>query len=99
MLALEVSPARGQGQWTELICSYDWDCDKAQRVMMCESKGEAQAFSSWNFGLYQINRVHQRRVAGGNLELLFDPATNVRVAHEIWSEQGWGPWVYCGRGA
>ena len=99
VLALEVSSARGQGQWTELICSYpDWDCDKAQRVMMCESRGDPLAYSAGNAGLFQISYIHSRRV-GGDLASLYDPVVNVRTAHSIWSEQGWGPWSYCGRGA
>ena len=91
MLALEVSPARGQGQWTELICSYDWDCDKAQRVMMCESRGDPLAYSQGNHGLYQLATVQGYRV-GGDLASLYDPVVNVRTAHSIWSEQGWQPW-------
>jgi soluble lytic murein transglycosylase-like protein len=43
-------------------------------------------------GLFQINSVHASRVRG-NLDSLYDPETNVRVAYAIWSEQGWSPWV------
>lgn len=42
-------------------------------------------------GLFQINSIHIARV-DGNLAALFDPATNVRVAYAIYSEQGWCPW-------
>lgn len=59
--------------------------------MHCESRGEPLADNSGNRGLFQINVIHYRRV-GGQVSLLWDPEVNVRVAHEIWVEQGWRPW-------
>ena len=77
-----------------LVCGapYAWDCDEALAVMMCESSGHADAFNAGNYGLFQINAVHAARV-GGDLQSLFDPAVNVRVAYEIWSDQSWIPWA------
>lgn len=44
-------------------------------------------------GLMQINaRYHAWRV-GGNVRALYDPATNIRVAAQIYRESGWRPWV------
>lgn len=40
----------------------------------------------------QVNSVHADRV-GGNLAALLDPVTNIKVAYEIYSEQGWCPWT------
>jgi hypothetical protein len=57
-----------------------------------ESTGNPNAFNAGNYGLFQINAVHAAKV-GGPLEWLFDPAVNVRVAYQIWSDQGWGPWA------
>jgi hypothetical protein len=45
-----------------------------------------------DYGLFQINSVHAAKV-GGNLEKLKDPETNVKVAFQIWQEQGWRPWT------
>jgi hypothetical protein len=47
---------------------------------------------SFDTGIFQINSVHADRV-DGDLSKLKDADTNVRVAFEIWSEQGWKPWV------
>lgn len=77
--------------YEELICSYDWDCSKAMRVMFCESRGDPNAYSAGNIGLFQINAIHRGRVGGEEREL-YDPTTNVRVAWEIYREQGWQPW-------
>jgi len=75
-----------------LICSYDWPCQEALTVMDCESKGDPRAYNDGNHGLFQVSAVHGWRV-DWNLEALFDPAVNTRVAHDIWKEQGWGPWA------
>lgn len=80
-----------QHPYRELICSYDWPCEKAMRVMMCESTGDARAYNQSNYGLFQINAIHRARV-GGDLQSLYIPDVNVAIAHAIWSEQGWNPW-------
>lgn len=95
LIAVGGSPAQAsqQSDWAELICqeAYTWPCDEAMRVMWCESSSNPRAYSTGNRGLFQINEIHSRRV-GGNLELLWDPEVNVRVAHDIWVDQGWRPW-------
>lgn len=87
---------QGQSQsLEELICGYqDWDCAKAQRVMQCESTGNPGAYAAGNIGLFQVNQIHAWRA--GSVSALYEPSVNVRVAHELWSEQGWRPWAYCG---
>lgn len=60
-------------------------------VMWCESKGDPRAYNANNYGLMQINSIHQRRV-NGDLQSLYDPEVNIRVAFQIWTEQGWAPW-------
>ncbi len=63
--------------------------------MFCESTGNANAYDGYNVGLFQIaERYHTRRLRAG--ESLRDPVVNVRIAYEIWLEQGWRPWPYCG---
>ncbi len=80
----------------EMICQYDDWCPAAIRVAECESSLNPLATDGFNDGLFQIaHRYHTRRLAPG--ESLFDPAVNVRVAHEIWLEQGSSPWPSCGR--
>lgn len=47
---------------------------------------------STDYGLMQINSIHADMV-GGNLELLRDPATNIKIAYSL-SKHGtdWTPW-------
>lgn len=61
-----------------------------------ESDGIATA-SNWkdshagcdgSFGIMQIGCLH-----GVSREELYDPATNVRVAYELWKDQGFYPWT------
>ena len=76
-----------------------WPGDKqtALRVMYAESGGRAGAVGyntngTTDTGCFQINSIHIKRVSG-NLNLLNNPEINVGVAAQIWSEQGWCPWV------
>lgn len=78
----------------EIICAVDWPCGQAQRVAFCESTNNPRAInSSGHRGLFQISTLHSHYV-GGNLEALFDPQTNVRVAHAIYVSSGrtWRAW-------
>lgn len=83
-------------RWRPLVCSYSWPCGQAMAVMRCESTGDEHAYAAGNWGLYQINAVHAGRV-GGDPHAFWNPETNVRIAHQLWRESGWAPWVYCGR--
>lgn len=86
----------GVEQWRELVAAYDWPVDTALAVMKAESGGNPSASSPTNdHGLMQINwRWQKDRVSnmGGNLDSLYDPAFNVKVAYAIYSEQGFCPW-------
>ena len=89
----------GVEQWRPLVAKYfpADQVDNALAVMGAESSGLADATcnntnGSIDRGLFQINSVHSGRVAG-NLDSLYDPETNVRIAGEIFSGQGWHPWV------
>lgn len=61
-------------------------------MIWCESRGDPWAYYQGNYGLMQINAAHVWRV-GWNLENLYDPAVNLRVAWEIYQESGWTPWA------
>jgi soluble lytic murein transglycosylase-like protein len=81
------------GRWRALVARYPWPVGEALSVLRCESGGDATAYRSGNYGLFQINAIHAWRVAG-NLRALFDPETNVRVAFDIWRDNaGWRPWA------
>lgn len=49
-------------------------------------------------GVFQIHGVHAGRVEG-SLDRLFRAEVNVRVAHELWLDQGWEPWTCKPRGS
>ena len=91
-----------------LICEYDWPCAEALAVVYgptppnrdapigCpngESGGDPWAVGGTSRGLFQVNGAAHAGRVGGDLDALFDPATNVRVAYAIWRDNaGWGPW-------
>lgn len=84
----------------QIICSKPWQCSKALAVAQCESELNPRAYNARNgyYGLFQIDfSIHANRV-NGNSQTLFDPATNTRVAYEIYRDQGgWNAWPVCGR--
>lgn len=84
----------GKEHYASLVAKYfpAKELPTAYRIITCESNWNPRAFNGVDRGIFQINKVHSGRV-GGNLDSLFDPETNVRVAHAIWSEQYWNPWT------
>lgn len=68
-------------------------------VCLAESGGNPAA---WNQrgedsrGLFQINAAAHPQWAALDL---FDPATNARVAYQLWQAQGWSPWTTYTSGA
>jgi hypothetical protein len=49
-----------------------------------------------NAGVFQINKVHRKRVAALGYtwdQVRTDPMVNALVAADIWREQGWRPWT------
>ncbi len=74
--------------WTDLVCSYSWDCDWALAVIQCESAGNANAYNPAGYvGLFQIWEGH-----GSNLG---DPATNVAAAYSLYLSGGRARWPNC----
>jgi len=81
-------PAVATGDWQDLVCSYDWDCQWAMAVIMCESGGNANAYNPAGYvGLFQIWEGF-----GANLR---DPATNVAAAYSLYQSGGRGHWPNC----
>ena len=74
-----------------LVASYGWPVEQAMRIMSLESGCRPNARSATaDSGLFQINDVHLARARG---QSMYSPEVNVRVAHDIWAEQGWCPWT------
>lgn len=76
-----------------LINQYDWNKEVAYQVMMAESHCNPNAANLndvhgscvGSFGLFQINCGHGQ---------LYDPATNVAVAYNMYKQSGWQPWGF-----
>ncbi len=77
---------------TDLICMYSWPCGEALSIAYCESRFTADAYNAGNYGLFQVWDGWAMKY-GLSPSQLFDPETNVWVAHEIWLAQGWKPWA------
>lgn len=84
----------------------DWDVRMAYAICMAEAKKTPEqpyGIARWNnaglnkdgsvdYGLMQINSVHADMV-GGNLESLYDPATNIKIAYSLsYGGKDWTAW-------
>lgn len=72
--------------------------DQAMRVAQCESNLDPNAVSSGggNWGLFQINTVHQAEfeaVTGHPWSDVLDPYVNTYYAVYLYQQSGWGPWA------
>lgn len=68
----------------------------ATAICMAESGCRSDAIGynsdgSVDRGVFQINSVHYKRV--NSLDQLLDAETNIKVAAQIYHEQGFKPWV------
>lgn len=83
-----------------LVSQYSWNVNIALAVMQAESGCNPTASSpTCDHGLMQVNCVH-RAAVGGDLSLLNDPATNIRVAYGVYAgAAGWSPWTTFTSGA
>lgn len=92
------APAPAAGSVEDAIATYFGDVyDQAVGVARCESGLDPNAVSRGgaNWGLFQINTVHQQRVAdmGYSWDQILDPYVNAAVARSIYDDAGgWGPW-------
>jgi len=88
-------------EFATLICSYPWPCEEALAVVYgtsnCpngESSGKAWVLNNGCYGLFQIRCVSHRDRFIGECEVLYDPQVNVRVAYDIYIDNGgWSPWT------
>lgn len=81
--------------------TYSWDVEVMLAIvegptLTCptgESGGDPSAISpdGQNWGLGQVNLIHLWRV-DGDAQALLDPATNIRVMHDIYLSQGYQAW-------
>lgn len=75
------------------ICEVFGDqCENALIIAKYESTFNPGAYYNGNYGLFQINCPSHSWRVGGNCNALFDLETNLRVAKDIYNQQGWGPW-------
>lgn len=82
-----------------LLKQYAWNVSIALAVMHAESHCNTTATSpTCDHGLMQVNCVHSNLVSG-NLALLNDPATNIKVAYEVYQGAGWSAWTTYTSGA
>ena len=85
------------GSIEALICSvFTEDCDRAVRVARCESGLDPYARNpSGAAGLFQL-LGHGDLFAARGWDVATDwsdPYKNTVVAHDLWVESGWRPWV------
>ena len=67
---------------------------EALRVARCESRYDPNARNGSYVGVFQIHRrTHAWRIEKVGGKDLYDPLTNVRVAHALMKDKGWGPWT------
>ena len=84
----------GVEQWRGLVAKYfpPNQVDNALKIMTLESGGNPNSLSrTCDRGLMQINCNHANMV-NYNLNALYDPETNIRVAAEIFNSSYWYPW-------
>lgn len=95
----QVASSGNCAAYEPLVAQYAWNTSIAMAVMRAESGCNPTATSpTCDHGLMQINCVHAAAV-GGNLALLNDPATNIRVAYQVYSGAGWSAWTTYTSGA
>lgn len=80
------------------ICEvFGTECPNALIIAFKESGNRTNAassgyFSTTNLGVFQINCRWQKGRVGGDCLKFLDLETNLRIAKQIYGEQGWNPW-------
>ncbi len=77
------------------ICEvFGKECSNALIIAEHESGFRNRVVSRTNdYGLFQLNCRWQGRRVGYNCSRFFDMETNLRIAKQIFDEQGWNPWT------
>ncbi len=89
------TPSAGCNGYLTLFSQYNWNVQDAIAICNAESSGNPNAThydanGSVDMGLMQINSVHDNMVSSPSQ--LYDPATNISVAYQIYSQSGWYAW-------
>lgn len=79
----------------EKICQvFTSNCREALIIAKNESGFRPWAISKTNdYGVFQLNCRWQKKRVGGDCNKFLDPDTNIRIAKQIYTEQGWNPWT------
>jgi hypothetical protein len=81
----------------DLVEQYDWPIATAKRICFAESGGNVAAIN-WNdnhgsckgsYSLMQVGCIHYY---SRGLTPNTDPNLNMKIAYEIWKQQGFHPW-------
>ena len=98
-VSVSVGQAGNCESYRGLVAKY-FPADQVNNALLTMSKESScnpRAVSpTRDHGLMQINEVHLAKV-GGNVNALYDPETNIRVASSIFAGRGWNAW-YAVRG-
>ena len=90
-------------RWRPLVAEYFpvGEVDTAMCIIRHESSGDPRADNprSTATGLFQILESLWGPHYGVSTAELYEPHTNIRLASDIWKEQGWGAWSPYQRGA
>ena len=90
-----IQPFDGRGV-VSTICSYDWNCDTALRIVSCEShyKMDAISWGGESFGLFQLHAATWAPIFEDFWQTWDDPMRNTEMAWEIYKRAGysWAPW-------
>lgn len=70
------------------------DDERMLQVFECESGFNERAQNSCCRGIAQLHEVHSGRARrmGYTWGQMYDPGKNVKVAWDLFVDQGWGPW-------
>lgn len=79
---------------SKICAAFGSECSNALIIVKHESGFRQYAVSrTGDYGLFQLNCRWQKRRVGGDCSKFFDIDTNIRVARQIFAEQGWKPWT------
>jgi len=86
-----------------LVNQYDWDTDKALKILFCESGGNPEAINlkhetrDYSIGLFQINLYGSLANERPSKEWLLVPENNIEYAYSIYERAGGfeNDWVKC----
>lgn len=81
--------------YKQIICSYDWDCNTALKIVECESHFDRFAINkntneTYDLGIWQINDIHNI-----SKEDRFDISKSTEHAYKIYQNRGnnFSAWV------